>query len=271
MDQFHSDDFLVYAFLQSGQEARARETTAASQRALKQHESMPGMAAHREMADMFPYYRVKLPLFIALETRDWKALQTLQPIEGATPETQTQVYWARAIADGHLHQTEAARKDLAGYDGLIDALKKSDHAYYAQGVGVQIRRAQILSWVAFASGDAVEAAQQMRVSADLQDKVGQGEVDIPAREMLADILLESGHAQEALIEYKQALKLSPNRFNGLFNAGKAAEASGNTGEARGYYASLLKATDNGLRSSRAEIQHAKDFVATANNAAPIGP
>ncbi len=109
------------------------------------------------------------------------------------------------------------------------------------------------------------AAKQMRVSADLQDKVGQGEVDIPAREMLADILLESGHAKEALVEYKQALKLSPNRFNGLFNAGKAAEAGGSPGEARGYYASLLKATDNGVRSNRFEIQHAKDFVATANN------
>jgi tetratricopeptide (TPR) repeat protein len=117
---------------------------------------------------------------------------------------------------------------------------------------------------AFAKGDAAEAAQQMRASADLQDKVGQGEVDIPAREMLADILLESGHPQEALVEFKQALQLSPNRFNGLFNAGKAAEASGRPGEARGYYAPLLKATDNGARSNRSEIQHAKDFVATAN-------
>jgi tetratricopeptide (TPR) repeat protein len=108
----------------------------------------------------------------------------------------------------------------------------------------------------------------MRASADLQDKVGQGEVDIPAREMLADILLESGHPKEALVEYKRALQLSPNRFNGLFYAGKAAEASGSPGEARSYYASLLKATDNGTRSSRSEIQHAKDFVATANTGSP---
>ena len=69
----------------------------------------------------------------------------------------------------------------------------------------------------------VDALKYMRDSADLQDKVGQGEVDIPAREMLADILLELGQAQEALAEYKQALKLSPNRFNGLYNAGRAAE------------------------------------------------
>jgi tetratricopeptide (TPR) repeat protein len=121
-----------------------------------------------------------------------------------------------------------------------------------------------VSWVAFAEGNTAEALRQMRASADLQDKVGQGEVDIPAREMLADLLLESGKAKEALVEYKQALKLSPNRFNGLFFAGRAAEAAGESGEARGYYAALLKSTDNGTRSGRAEIAHAKAFVATAS-------
>jgi tetratricopeptide (TPR) repeat protein len=80
--------------------------------------------------------------------------------------------------------------------------------------------------------------------------------------MLGDILLETGHAQSALIEYKRALKLSPDRFNGLYNAGKAAETLSNPGEARGYYASLLKATGNGAHSTRPELQHARDFVAT---------
>jgi len=145
MDQFHSDDFLVYAYLQSGQEARAREIAAASQRALDQHDAMPGMAVDQDMAAMFPYYRVKLPLIIALETRDWKALQSFQPIKGASPESQTQVYWARAIADGQLRQPKAAQSDLAAYDGLIETLKKGDHAYYAEGFGAQIRRTQILA------------------------------------------------------------------------------------------------------------------------------
>jgi hypothetical protein len=48
----------------------------------------------------------------------------------------------------------------------------------------------------------------MRSAADLQDKVGQGEVDIPAREMLADMLLEFGEAQQALSEYQIALRTS---------------------------------------------------------------
>jgi tetratricopeptide (TPR) repeat protein len=99
----------------------------------------------------------------------------------------------------------------------------------------------------------------MRKSADLQDKVGQAEVDIPAREMLADILLELGQPQEALAEYKGALRLSPNRFNGLFNAGMAAEAMGDRAQAKSYYAALLESTDNGSRSARPEFGHVKAF------------
>jgi tetratricopeptide (TPR) repeat protein len=102
----------------------------------------------------------------------------------------------------------------------------------------------------------------MRDSAELQDRVGQGEVDIPAREMLADMLLELGQPRSALQEYEQALKLSPNRFNGLFNAGMAAEAVGDRAKARAYYAALLKSTNDGSESLRAELAHVKEFVSS---------
>jgi hypothetical protein len=56
--------------------------------------------------------------------------------------------------------------------------------------------------------------------------VGQAEVDVPAREMYADMLLAEGHQAEALTQYEVALKLSPNRFDGLANAARTAEACG---------------------------------------------
>jgi tetratricopeptide (TPR) repeat protein len=77
--------------------------------------------------------------------------------------------------------------------------------------------------------------------------------------MLADILLELGQPQQALAEYKEALRLSPNRFNGLFNAGRAAEAMGDRAQAKSYYAALLESTDNGSRSARPEFDHVKVF------------
>jgi predicted TPR repeat methyltransferase len=90
--------------------------------------------------------------------------------------------------------------------------------------------------------------------------VGQGEVDIPAREMLADMLLELHQPQLALEEYKAALKLSPNRFNGLFNAGIAAEQAGDTTAAADYFRALLKSTGDGAHSSRPELAHARSFL-----------
>ena len=105
------------------------------------------------------------------------------------------------------------------------------------------------------------ALATMRKAADEQDKLGQGEVDIPTREMLGDMLLELKRPKEALVEYKVALTLSPNRLNGLYGAGRAAEALGMKKEADGYYAAMLKNTDDGAHSSRASLAHAKEFVA----------
>ena len=77
------------------------------------------------------------------------------------------------------------------------------------------------------------------------------------REKLAGILLDLQRPKEALVEYARALELSPNRFNGLYNAGMAAEAAGDKAKARQYYSTLLKVTDNGVHTTRPETAHAK--------------
>jgi tetratricopeptide (TPR) repeat protein len=262
MDQFHSDDFLLYAYLQSGQDAKAKAVLHDSATAIAHFESKSDMGEHY-MTGMFPYYRTKLPIFFDLEMRDWNAAAALKAIAGAPPETQTLTFWARTVAAGHLHQPRQARDNLVAYDALIEKIKQGRHAYFADSTGGRITRGEMLAWIAFAEGRSADAVKQMQESADLQDKVGQGEVDIPAREMLADILLELKRPQQALVEYKKALILSPNRFNGLFNAGMAAEAAGDKVQAQAYYATLLKLTDNGSQSTRSEFDHVKAAVSAA--------
>ena len=259
MDQFHSDDFLLYAYLQSGQDAKARDVLGSSAAALDHFEAMREMGEHY-MTGMFPYYRTKLPIIFDLEMRDWEAAAALAPINGAPPETQSLTYWARTVAAGHLREAQQAQANLAQYDSLMEQVKHGKRAYYAESTGSRIVRVEMLAWIAYAQGDTTAALKNMRDSADLQDKVGQGEVDIPAREMLADILLELGRPQEALVEYKQALILSPKRFNGLYNAGLAAEAAGDKAQAADYFAALLKSTDNGAQSTRPEFDHMKSCL-----------
>jgi tetratricopeptide (TPR) repeat protein len=266
MDEPHSYDFLIYAYLQSGQDIKAKKELDASNAPLDRIAGMQGRGAGH-MAGMVPYYRLKLPGFYALEMHAWATASMLEPVAGTSPATATLAYWVRAVADGHLKQPEKARADLAKYDALIDEVRKSKDAYEVEGTGTKLERNEMVAWVAYAEGKQEEALTAMRAAADLQDKVGQGEVDIPAREMLADMLLDFGKPKEALAEYEVALRLSPNRLNGLFNAGRAAEAAGEKGKAQLYYAELLQSTDGGAGSARPEFAHAKSFVAGTERAA----
>jgi tetratricopeptide (TPR) repeat protein len=266
MDEPHAYDFLLYAYMQIGQDDRAKWVLDQTATLLTQIGSMPAMSGHR-MAGMVAYYGSKYPVFYALEMRDWKSAAVLEPVAGSPPEVATLAIWARAIAHGHLRQPAEARADLARYDSLLNEVKKGKNSYMADETGAKIERGEILGWVAFAEGKQDDGLKNMHAAADLQDKVGQGEVDIPAREMLADMLLDSHQPQQALAEYEVALKLSPNRFNGLYHAGLAAEAVGDKTKAQQYYAALLKSTDNGVQCARPELVHVKSFVSSTQLAA----
>jgi len=260
MDEPHSYDFLAYAYMQSGQDRLAKQALEQVGAPLTMIASMPETGSGHHRSGMVPYFQIKLPAFYALEMRDWKAAAALEPAEGSPAIVSTLAYWARAIAHGRLHESDEARADLAKFDELIAEVRKSPNAYEAEGTGMKIERGEMVAWTAFAADNEASALTAMRAAADLQDKVGQGEVDIPAREMLADMELEFGHAREAMAEYEVALKLSPNRLNGLYNAGRAAEAAGDATKARQYYAALLQSTNDGKDSARPEFAHARSFV-----------
>ncbi len=62
----------------------------------------------------------------------------------------------------------------------------------------------------------------------------------PAREMLAELLLAGNQPQQSLAEYEAVLKVAPNRFNAVYGAARAAQASGNEEIAKRYYQKLTE-------------------------------
>jgi Flp pilus assembly protein TadD len=80
---------------------------------------------------------------------------------------------------------------------------------------------------------------------------------VPAREMLADMLLEMSRPEEALAEYEADLKVNPNRFNSLYGAARAAEMAGKNEKSNTYYAQLV----NGSNSDRPELSRARALLA----------
>ncbi|HEX4312002.1 MAG TPA: hypothetical protein VHZ25_18370 [Acidobacteriaceae bacterium] len=269
MDEPHSFDFLMYADLQSGQDAAAKHILDTVPSVLDRLDAMPGMG-NSYMAGMIDYYRIKFPVFYSLELRDWQTAAALQSPKGARAEEQAMVWWARSVADGHLHHGAEAQHDLARFDALVAEIRKGPNAFVADSTSTKIWRSEIAAWSGYAADHPDDALRQMRAAADLQDKVGQAEVDIPAREMLGDMLLELHQPQQALAEYRVALQLSPNRFNGLYHAGMAAQDAGDKAAAADYFAALLKSTGNGEHSSRPELANAKKFVSSAQLAAKQG-
>jgi tetratricopeptide (TPR) repeat protein len=113
--------------------------------------------------------------------------------------------------------------------------------------------------VAFAEGATDEALRLMRTAADRQDARGKGEVAIPAREMLGDMLLLANRPGEALAEYEASMRVDPNRFGGLAGAARAAELAGKPDLARTYYTRLLENCPDS-KSARPELLQARQFI-----------
>ncbi len=257
--QMHADEFLIYAYLQVGEDEKARLLTSRMAAIGQQMGAMPGMD---DMKDAGPFFANELNAVYAVEMHDWKAAAALKPAAGSPPDQSFDTYWGQGIAAGHLHDAKLAADALAGLDRDGDALKKSPYAgFFANSFG--IKRDELVAWQAFAEDQAEAAVTAMRRAADQQDKLGQDEVDIPAREMLGDLLLLEHKPAEALAEYRVALKLSPNRLNGLLSAGNAAEQAGLPEQARAFYGAAVRQTSSGANSARPELAHAVQVAGTA--------
>jgi tetratricopeptide (TPR) repeat protein len=253
--RYHAEEFLLYAYLQTGQDGKAKQLVEGVNPLADRLDAMPGMD---DMKDMSGYVRNEFPAIYDLEMRDWTAAGALQPYPKTSGAFALLTIWARGMANGRLHRPREVIDDLKSYDEAVVDLQKSPYADMLPRF--QLYRTEMVAWQQFAEGKNDAAVATMRKAADEQDKLGQAEVDLPAREMLGDMLMELKRPREAFVEYKVALTLSPNRLNGLDGAGRAAEALGMKKEAGEYYAVMLKNTNDGAHSSRPSLAHARAFV-----------
>jgi len=248
--RLHPLDFLEYAYLQTGQDDKAR---AIESEAL----ATKNAGFTRGLESYYYYTRAHFPALLVLETKDWKTAESLHPPTGAEPNVEVITYWAQAVGAGHAGDVAAASLAVEHLDQAIEANKKLHPN--SQEPPVHTDKNEAHAWLAFAEKDYPSAFQLLEPVIKFQDEVGKGEVELPAREMYADMLIASNHPAEALEQYRLSLKSDPNRFNGLYGAARAAELRHQDNIAASYYQQLL---DNcaGTGSERPELKHAKEFV-----------
>jgi len=250
--QFHAMDFLEYAYLQSGREADA-------QRLIDEVRAMP------EMKDMYGmgfdprlYALVAFPARYDLELHRWADAAALEPVAGADVGDSSITYWARAIGAARMGNVAEARKSIDEISAAHKTLLHQKKKYFASAV--EQDRKEATAWADYADGKKDEAMKAIRAIAEKEEAEGDEPLAIPAREMLADMLLDMNRPEQALAEYETDLKFNPSRFDGLYGAAHAAELAGKNVEANTYYAQLVKIC-NGSSSDRPELSHAKALLA----------
>jgi len=242
--QVHAMHFLMYSYLQSGQEAKAREV-------IEQSKDIVG-ADEKDKADT----RAFLSALATLELHRWKEAEALAP----PPKGGRDTYWARTIGAARAGDITEADAGLQRLTKLIADGEKRGRARSDAGPGekpTDLREAE--AWTLFAKGKTDEAVAEMRAAADHEDKEGGESVGFPAREMLADLLLELKRPSEALAEYKSDLENAPNRFDGFLGAARASQAVGQESAAQSYYAKLIGIC--GAGADRPELAEAKTYLA----------
>lgn len=138
-----------------------------------------------------------------------------------------------------------------------EARARKDGYEVASEKATDLREAE--AWLAYAQGKTDEALNELRAAVAREEKNGSDSVIIPAREMLADMLMELKRAPDALAEYTIVLKNAPNRFDALLGAGRAAQAMGDTPGAQTFYARLAENCPAG--ADRPELNEAKTIAA----------
>ena len=250
--QLHAMDFLDYAYLQSGQEARARGLVA-------EMKNIP-QASESDVIDAQGRFSARN----AMELQLWKEAAALEiPKEPLVWQDYT--YWARAIGAARSGDVQGARHDVQKLVEIAQAITMAEtqrgSSRSTPGMGIDPREAA--GWLTYVEGKPEEALRILHSAADREDARDDEPFATPAREMLADLLLELRRPAEALASYQEVLKNFPGRFNALYGAARAADALGDGHTAGDFYARLI--ANCPPHADRPELQAARKYLAAQRN------
>jgi len=248
----HAYDFMQYAHLQLGQDAKAKALMEQSAGVTK----VIGPISAGQMA------RAAVPARYYLERQDWQSAAQLKPLGTPYPPAEAITHFARAMGAARSGELIAAKADIQKLKELRAGLESSKQPYWAEQVEIQILAST--AWLANGAGDRAEAQKYMRAAADLEDAsekhVAMENRLYPMRELLGDMLREHGDPAAALKAYQVSMKNAPNRLRGFYGAAMAANSTGQKKLAATYWAKLGELTRR-ADSERWELVQVKHQLA----------
>ncbi|MCK1282226.1 hypothetical protein IVB46_44130 [Bradyrhizobium sp. 61] len=249
----HAQDYMVYAYLQLGQDKQAR---AVIDDMIKETDFKATVAA----AD---YALAASPARYAIDRGDWEGASQLPVRPSNLNFAMAVTHFARALGAARSGKPEAAKADIQKLAELRDKLQDAKDNYWS-GI-VDIQRQVAVAWVLYAEGKYDEALNAMSAAADAEDKTEKHVITpgplAPARELYGFMLLDRGMAREALAAFEATKAKEPNRLHAFAGAAKAAEALGDREAARQNCQQLVTLTAS-ADSERPEVAAAKQYLAS---------
>lgn len=255
-DGHHAADYMVYAHLQQAQDKAASKAMQSSL-ALKPVDNFAAAYAYAAM-----------PARLALESGDWPAAVGLALTPAADaypwkkyPHAEAVNAFARGVGAARAGNTAAAREQQARLTGLRDAARELKLAYWVEQIDIQAALVGALALCAEAKpGDCIDGLRAAAAREDATEKhvVTPGPL-VPARELLAEMLLAQGKPGDALVEYEAVMRKEPNRYRATAGAMAAARGAGDQTRARALAAELVRLGDE-ADTQRASLQQARQLA-----------
>jgi hypothetical protein len=258
-EALHAMDYEVYAYLQMAMDRKALGVRDEVPRVMGKLDVNALGGAASGAAGL--YANAAIPARYAMERGAWDEAAALVARPSASPQADAITHFARAIGAARAGRPDAAAADLAQLDALRAKLESMKDSYWTEQVRIQREIAS--AWVA--SARHLNAFDQLRKAADAEDATDKAAVSpgplAPAREQLAEMLLEHNQAGAALVEFEAVMKKEPRRFRATYGAGKAALLAGDKVKARKYFTELLAIAKTAEAPVRPEIAEARAFLA----------
>jgi tetratricopeptide (TPR) repeat protein len=258
-DRIHDLDYLVYAYLQLGQDTKAKQVVDLAvqidnELVARNHDA--GLRAR-------PFGVAAMEARWTLERHDWAAAAAVPVRASRYPYAEAVTRFARAVGLARSGRPNEAQAEVDALAALQKTLTDAKNLYWARQVGIE--RTMASAWVARALGRDEEAVALMQdaarteESSETHDTLSPGPIGMTAHEALGYLLLELKRPAEASKAFEASLQASRNRLQSYAGAANAAALAGNSEDARKYYRKLLELTadSDGVRP---EILQAKAYV-----------
>jgi tetratricopeptide (TPR) repeat protein len=254
-NSMHAYDYMAYAHLQLGQDAAARRLIDDSSKGDLNIDNFAVAYAHAAM-----------PARVVLERDAWKQAAALELKPGADaypwrkyPQAEAVNAFARGVGAARSNDVALAQAQLKRLRQLRDDATALKIGYWADQIDIQAEVVRGL--ITLAEGresEALDVLAKAAIREDASEKhvVTPGPI-LPAREMLATVLLEQGKSAEALRAFEAVLQKEPNRLRATLGAAQAAERAGNKAKAQAHYAKVVELTEAADAPARPEVLHAR--------------